>query len=168
MPREESGEVEPIIFDLAVGTGASGSRMESDSMGEIEVPAEHYWGAQTERSLHHFAIGDDRMPIEVCRAYGYIKKAAALVNGELGLMPRWKADLIARVADEVIAGKLDGEFPLYVWQTGSGTQTNMNVNEVIANRAIQLSGGLLGSKQPVHPNEHVNMSQSTNDTFAAA
>jgi fumarate hydratase class II len=168
MPREESGEVEPIIFDLAVGTGATGSRIESDSMGEIEVPAEHYWGAQTERSLHHFAIGDDRMPIEVCRAYGCIKKAAAQVNGELVLMPRWKAELIARVADEVIAGKLDGEFPLYVWQTGSGTQTHMNVNEVIANRAIQLAGGLLGSKQPVHPNEHVNMSQSTNDTFAAA
>ena len=168
MSRDESGEVEPTIMDLAIGTAVRGSRMESDSMGEIEVPAEHYWGAQTERSLHHFAIGNDRMPIEVCRAYGYIKKAAALVNGELGLMPRWKAGLIARVAEEVIAGKLDREFPLYVWQTGSGTQTNMNVNEVIANRAIQLAGGALGSKQPVHPNEHVNMSQSTNDTFVAA
>jgi fumarate hydratase class II len=168
MLRDESSEAEPTISNLSIGTGARGSRIESDSMGEIEVPAEHYWGAQTERSLHHFAIGDDRMPIEVCRAYGYIKKAAAVVNGELGLMPRWKAGLIARVANEVIAGKLDSEFPLYVWQTGSGTQTNMNVNEVIANRAIQLAGGALGSKQPVHPNEHVNMSQSTNDTFAAA
>ncbi len=168
MSRDESGEPEPAISDLPIGTGAQGSRIESDSMGEIDVPAQHYWGAQTERSLHHFAIGDDRMPIEVCRAYGYIKKAAAMVNGELGLMLRWKADLIARVAEEVVAGKLDNEFPLYVWQTGSGTQTNMNVNEVIANRAIQLAGGTLGSKQPVHPNEHVNMSQSTNDTFAAA
>ena len=168
MLRDESGDAEPAISDLPIGTLARGSRIENDSMGEIEVPAQHYWGAQTERSLHHFAIGDDRMPIEVCRAYGYIKKAAALVNGELGLMPRWKADLIARVAEEVIAGKLDSEFPLYVWQTGSGTQTNMNVNEVIANRAIQLAGGTLGSKRPVHPNEHVNMSQSTNDTFAAA
>jgi fumarate hydratase class II len=168
MLGNESGQVEPTISDLPIGTGARGPRIESDSMGEIEVPADHYWGAQTERSLHHFAIGDDRMPIGLCRAYGYIKKAAALVNGEVGLMPRWKAELIARVADEVIAGKLDSEFPLYVWQTGSGTQTNMNVNEVIANRAIQLAGGRLGSKQPVHPNEHVNMSQSTNDTFAAA
>ena len=161
-------ESEPEILDMPVGTGATGSRIESDSMGEIEVPAEHYWGAQTQRSLHHFAIGDDRMPIEVCRAYGYVKKAAARVNGAFDRLPRWKAGLIERVAGEVIAGKLDGEFPLYVWQTGSGTQTNMNVNEVIANRAIQLAGEKLGSKQPVHPNEHVNMSQSTNDTFAAA
>ena len=168
MPSETSSEPEPKILDLPIGTGASGSRMESDSMGQIEVPADHYWGAQTQRSLHHFAIGDDRMPIEVCRAYGTIKKAAAQVNGQLGLMPRWKAELIARVCEEVIAGKLDSEFPLYVWQTGSGTQTNMNVNEVIANRAIQVAGGRLGSKRPVHPNEHVNMSQSTNDTFAAA
>jgi len=159
---------EPKIVDLPIGTGATGSRFESDSMGEVAVPADHYWGAQTQRSLHHFAIGDDRMPMEVCRAYGYIKKAAARVNGSLGRLPRWKADLIARVSDEVIAGKLDAEFPLYVWQTGSGTQTNMNVNEVIANRAIQLAGGVLCSKDPVHPNEHVNMSQSTNDTFAAA
>ena len=159
---------EPKILDLPIGTGVAGWRMERDSMGEIAVPAEHYWGAQTQRSLHHFAIGDDRMPLEVCRAYCYIKKAAARVNSALGRLPRWKADLIARVSDEAIAGKLDAEFPLYVWQTGSGTQTNMNVNEVIASRAIQLAGGTLGSKDPVHPNEHVNMSQSTNDTFAAA
>ncbi len=164
----KSQEPEPRIADLPVGTGAAGVRLERDSMGEVEVPAEHYWGAQTQRSLRHFAIGDDRMPLEVCHAYGYIKKAAAVVNAAAGLMPWWKAKLIARVADEVIAGKLDAEFPLYVWQTGSGTQTNMNVNEVIANRAIQLAGGKLGSKQPVHPNEHVNMSQSSNDTFPAA
>ena len=168
MPPDRYKESEPVIQDLPIGTGEQGRRLESDSMGEVEVPAEHYWGAQTQRSLHHFAIGDDRMPLEVCRAYGYIKKAAARVNGALGLLPHWKAGLIERVADEVITGKLDSEFPLYVWQTGSGTQTNMNVNEVIANRAIQLAGGMLGSKQPVHPNEHVNMSQSTNDTFAAA
>lgn len=168
MSAEKSPEPEPKWLDLAIGTGASGLRTERDSMGEIAVPAEHYWGAQTERSLHHFAIGEDRMPIELCRAYGYIKKAAARVNGALGLLPHWKAELIERVSEEVIAGKLDNEFPLYAWQTGSGTQTNMNVNEVISNRAIQLAGGRLGSKQPVHPNEHVNMSQSTNDTFAAA
>lgn len=168
MAAERSPEPESKLIDLPIGTGAAGLRTESDSMGEIAVPAEHYWGAQTERSLHHFAIGDDRMPIEVCRAYGYIKKAAARVNGASDLLPRWKAELIERVSDELISGKLDSEFPLYVWQTGSGTQTNMNVNEVIANRAIQLMGGALGSKQPVHPNEHVNMSQSTNDTFAAA
>ena len=161
-------DAEPRILDLPVGTGATGTRVERDSMGQIEVPAEHYWGAQTQRSLHHFAIGDDRMPLAVCRAYGYVKKAAALVNAAVGLLPRWKAELIARVADEVIAGELDGEFPLYVWQTGSGTQTNMNVNEVIANRAIQLAGGSLGANVPVHPNEHVNMSQSSNDTFPAA
>ena len=168
MAQDSSPESQPKILDLPIRTGATGVRMETDSMGQVAVPSEHYWGAQTQRSLHHFAIGDDRMPIEVCRAYGYIKKAAARVNGSLELLPRWKAALIARVSDEVIAGKLDSEFPLYVWQTGSGTQTNMNVNEVIANRAIQLAGGTMGSKEPVHPNEHVNMSQSTNDTFAAA
>src|ERR1700676_5092621 len=112
MPPEDSAEVGPTIVERPIGTGARGSRMESDSMGQIAVPAEHYWGAQTERSLHHFAIGDDRMPIEVCRAYGYIKKAAALVNGELGRLPRWKAELIARGADEAIAGKLGHEFSL--------------------------------------------------------
>jgi fumarate hydratase class II len=137
-------------------------------MGEIDVPASHYWGAQTERSLIHFSIGDDRMPKPVYHAYGYVKKAAALVNAAAGRIPRWKADLIARVADEVIAGKLDSEFPLYVWQTGSGTQSNMNVNEVISNRAIQLTGGVLGSKRPVHPNDDVNMGQSSNDTFPTA
>jgi fumarate hydratase class II len=159
---------EPRILDLPIGTGATGERLESDSMGEIAVPAEHYWGAQTQRSLHHFAIGTDRMPVEVCRAYGYVKKAAALVNGDLGVLPQWKADLIARVSDEVIRGELDSEFLLFVWQTGSGTQTNMNVNEVISNRAIQLVGGRLGSKEPIHPNEHVNLSQSSNDTFPGA
>jgi fumarate hydratase class II len=150
-------------------TGTSStSRVESDSMGTIEVPAEHYWGAQTQRSLLHFSIGDDCMPKAVYHAYGYVKKAAAIVNAEAGKLSKDKADLIVRVADEVIAGNLDSEFPLYVWQTGSGTQTNMNVNEVISNRAIELAGGVLGSKEPIHPNDHVNMSQSSNDTFPTA
>ncbi len=143
-------------------------RIESDSMGEIAVPGDHYWGAQTERSLHHFAIGEDRMPVELIRAFAILKKAAALVNYDLGKLPLEKKDLIVRAADEVIAGKLQGEFPLRVWQTGSGTQTNMNVNEVISNRAIELAGGEMGSKKPVHPNDHVNMSQSSNDTFPTA
>ena len=166
----EPGEVEqaPKILDLPIGTGATGLRKESDSLGEIEVPAEHYWGAQTQRSLIHFSIGDDRMPKAVYHAYGYVKKAAALVNAADGRLPRWKAELIAKVADEVISGQLDSEFPLYVWQTGSGTQSNMNVNEVISNRAIQLVGGVLGSKRPIHPNDDVNMSQSSNDTFPTA
>jgi len=137
-------------------------------MGTIEVPAEHYWGAQTQRSLIHFSIGDDHMPKAVYHAYGYVKKAAVLVNAGAGKLPKDKADLISKVADEVIAGKLDSEFPLYVWQTGSGTQSNMNVNEVISNRAIQLVGGRLGSKTPIHPNDDVNMSQSSNDTFPTA
>src|SRR6516164_5503420 len=158
----------PVLHETPIGIDATGMRKETDSMGEIEVPADRYWGAQTQRSLIHFSIGDDRMPKAVYHAYGYVKKAAARVNAAAGRLQQRKADLIARVADEVIAGKLDSEFPLYVWQTGSGTQTNMNVNEVIANRAVQLAGGTLGSKEPVHPNEHVNMSQSTNDTFAAA
>jgi len=158
----------PHVKNLPIGLTASGTRTETDSIGAIEVPADHYWGAQTQRSLIHFDIGDDRMPKEVYHAYGYIKKAAAIVNGETGRLPEWKADLIARVADEVISGHLDGEFPLYVWQTGSGTQSNMNVNEVISNRAIQLLGGRLGSKDPVHPNDHVNMGQSSNDTFVSA
>jgi fumarate hydratase class II len=145
----------PRILDVPIGLDASGTRTESDSLGEIEVPADHYWGAQTQRSLIHFSIGDDRMPKAVYHAYGYIKKAAAHVNGRAGRLPRWKADLIARVAEEVIDGRLDSEFPLYVWQTGSGTQSNMNVNEVISNRAIQLLGGRLGSKDPVHPNDRV-------------
>jgi len=137
-------------------------------MGSIEVPADRYWGAQTQRSLHHFSIGDDRMPVEVVRAFGVLKKACALVNAELGLLPKDKADLIVEAADEVIEGKLDDHFPLYVWQTGSGTQSNMNANEVISNRAIELAGGEVGSKKPVHPNDDVNMSQSSNDTFPTA
>ncbi|MDQ4005500.1 MAG: class II fumarate hydratase [Actinomycetota bacterium] len=143
-------------------------RVESDSMGTVEVPADRYWGAQTQRSLHHFSIGDDRMPIGVIRAFGVLKKACALVNAEDGRLPNEKADLIVQAADEVIEGKLDDHFPLFVWQTGSGTQSNMNANEVIANRAIELAGGELGSKTPVHPNDDVNMSQSSNDTFPAA
>jgi fumarate hydratase class II len=167
--RKPAKRTKPLtIQKLPIGTGTKGIRKETDSMGAIDVPAEHYWGAQTQRSLIHFAIGDDRMPIEVCRAYGYVKKAAALVNGEIGAMPAWKADLIATVSEEVVSGALDGEFPLSVWQTGSGTQTNMNVNEVISNRAIQLARGKLGSKDPVHPNDDVNMSQSSNDTFPTA
>ncbi len=166
--KKTSAETPPRILDLPIGTGQRGVRQESDSMGTVEVPTEHYWGAQTQRSLIHFAIGDDRMPKPLYHAYGTVKKAAARVNAALGLLPRWKAELIARVCDEVIAGQLDSEFPLYVWQTGSGTQTNMNVNEVIANRAIQLVGGVIGSKSPIHPNDDVNMSQSSNDTFPTA
>jgi fumarate hydratase class II len=142
--------------------------MERDSMGEVEVPGGRYWGAQTERSLHHFSIGEDRMPVEVVRAFGVLKKAAALTNLELGKLPREKADLIVAAAEEVIDGKLDDHFPLYVWQTGSGTQSNMNANEVISNRAIEMSGGEMGSKSPIHPNDDVNMSQSSNDTFPTA
>jgi len=137
-------------------------------MGAIEVPADRYWGAQTERSLHHFNIGDDRMPREMIRALGILKKAAAQVNEELGKLPAGKATLIIQACDEVIEGKLDSHFPLRVWQTGSGTQTNMNANEVISNRAIELAGGVMGSKKPIHPNDDVNMSQSSNDTFPTA
>lgn len=143
-------------------------RIERDSMGEIEVPQDKYWGAQTERSLIHFNIGNETLPHSVIRAFGIIKKAAAETNAELGLLPKDKADLIASAADEVIAGKWNGHFPLRIWQTGSGTQSNMNANEVIANRAIELSGGVLGSKNPIHPNDHVNLSQSSNDTFPTA
>jgi fumarate hydratase class II len=143
-------------------------RTETDSMGPIRVPGDRYYGAQTARSLVHFAVGTDTMPRPVLRAFGTLKKAAALTNRDLGLLPAEKADLISRAADEVIAGKLDDHFPLRVWQTGSGTQTNMNVNEVISNRAIQLAGGEMGSKKPVHPNDDVNMSQSSNDTFPTA
>src|SRR5438093_4233924 len=155
-------------------TGGSGlaearaTRVETDSMGRIEVRADRYWGAQTERSLHHFAIGGDRIPLPVIRARGLLKKPAALVNPKLGLLDPRRTELIVSAADEVIAGKLDEHFPLSVWQTGSGTQTNMNVNEVIANRAIELAGGKLGSKAPIHPNDHVNMSQSSNDAFPTA
>jgi fumarate hydratase, class II len=158
----------PILHDLPIGIHAAGQRRESDSMGGIDVPADRYWGAQTQRSLVHFAIGDDRMPKRVYHAYGYVKKAAALINEAAGRLPRWKADAIARAADEAIAGKLDEHFPLYVWQTGSGTQSNMNVNEVLSNRAIQLLNGKIGSKSPVHPNDDVNMGQSSNDTFPTA
>src|SRR6266566_1128793 len=143
-------------------------RMETDSMGPIEVPADVYWGAQTARSLVHFNIGRDLMPPELIRAFGILKKACALVNQELGKLPPEKARLIVQVCDEIISGTLDGQFPLRIWQTGSGTQTNMNANEVIANRAIELAGGVLGSKDPIHPNDDVNMSQSSNDTFPAA
>jgi fumarate hydratase, class II len=143
-------------------------RTESDSMGTIEVPDEVYWGAQTARSLIHFNIGEDRMPPELIRAIGILKKAAALVNTDLGKLAKEKTQLIVAAADEVIAGKLNDHFPLRVWQTGSGTQTNMNANEVIANRAIELAGGQKGGKKPIHPNDDVNMSQSSNDTFPTA
>jgi fumarate hydratase class II len=144
------------------------TRTESDSMGKIEVPANVYWGAQTQRSLLHFNIGRDTMPPELIRAFGILKKACALVNLDLGRLPADKARLIVQAADEVIAGELNDQFPLRIWQTGSGTQTNMNVNEVISNRAIELAGGEMGSKKPIHPNDDVNMSQSSNDTFPTA
>src|SRR6202008_672064 len=144
------------------------TRTESDSMGQIEVPANVYWGAQTQRSLLHFNIGRDTMPPELIRAFGILKKACALVNLDLGKLPPEKAKLIVAAADEVIAGKLNEQFPLRIWQTGSGTQTNMNVNEVISNRAIEMAGGAMGSKKPIHPNDDVNMSQSSNDTFPGA
>src|SRR6202041_338068 len=144
------------------------TRIESDSMGKIEVPNDRYYGAQTARSLIHFDIGRETMPPELIRAFGVLKKAAALVNQDLGKLSPEKAKLIVQAADEVIAGKLDEHFPLRIWQTGSGTQTNMNANEVISNRAIEMAGGVLGSKKPIHPNDDVNMSQSSNDTFPTA
>jgi fumarate hydratase, class II len=144
------------------------TRTESDSMGTIDVPMDRYYGAQTARSLIHFAIGKDTMPPELIRAFGVLKKAAALVNRDLGKLSEEKANLITQAADEVISGKLNEHFPLRVWQTGSGTQTNMNVNEVISNRAIQIARGEMGTKKPIHPNDDVNMSQSSNDTFPAA
>jgi fumarate hydratase class II len=150
---------------------AVATRTETDSMGAIEVRADRYWGAQTERSLHHFAIGDpagDRMPLEVVHAMGILKKACAQVNAADGRLAVDLAAFITQAADEVIAGTLDDHFPLYIWQTGSGTQSNMNANEVISNRAIELAGGVMGSKKPIHPNDHVNMSQSSNDTFPTA
>ena len=143
-------------------------RMESDSMGEIKVPADKYYGAQTARSLINFNIGWERMPREIIRGMGILKKASAMVNAELGVLPADKKDLIVKAADEVISGKLDDHFPLFVWQTGSGTQSNMNSNEVISNRAIELAGGTIGSKDPVHPNDDVNKGQSSNDTFPTA
>ncbi len=144
------------------------TRTESDSMGKIEVPTDRYYGAQTARSLIHFDIGCETMPPELIRAFGVLKKAAALVNKDLGKLSAEKTKLIVQAADEVIAGKLDEHFPLRIWQTGSGTQTNMNANEVISNRAIEIAGGVLGSKKPIHPNDDVNMSQSSNDTFPTA
>lgn len=167
MPSENES-LNTELKDLPIGISATGTRHETDSMGGIDVPADRYWGAQTQRSLIHFSIGNDRMPKEVYHAYGYVKKAAVLVNATAGRLEQWRADAITKVADEVIAGKLDDNFPLYVWQTGSGTQSNMNVNEVISNRAIQLLGGVLGTKSPIHPNDHVNMAQSSNDTFPTA
>jgi fumarate hydratase, class II len=158
----------PKILNLPIGVDAKGMRCEFDSLGDVDVPADKYWGAQTQRSLQHFNIGNDRMPKEVYHAYGYVKKAAAVVNTRAGRLPDWKGNLIQQVCDEVISGALDDHFPLYVWQTGSGTQSNMNVNEVISNRCIQLVGGALGSQNPVHPNDHVNMGQSSNDTFPTA
>src|SRR5450755_2207321 len=144
------------------------TRSETDSSGPINVPADRYWGAQTERSRQNFRIGQDRMPMPIVHALGIVKLAAAETNRELGLLDARRARAIARAAREVIDGKLDDHFPLVVWQTGSGTQTNMNLNEVIANRANQLLGGELGAKKPVHPNDHVNMSQSSNDSFPTA
>ena len=158
----------PVMKDVPIGIDATGQRKEFDSMGDVEVPADRYWGAQTQRSLQHFSIGNDHMPKAVYHAYGYVKKAAAMVNAKAGRLEQWRADAIIKAADEVIAGKLDENFPLYVWQTGSGTQSNMNVNEVISNRAIQLLGGTLGTQTPVHPNDHVNMGQSSNDSFPTA
>ncbi len=143
-------------------------RTETDTMGPIRVPADRYYGAQTARSLVHFAVGSDTMPRSILRAFGVLKKAAALTNQDLGLLAGEKSELLVKAADEVIAGTLDEHFPLRVWQTGSGTQTNMNVNEVISNRAIEIAGGVMGSKKPVHPNDDVNMSQSSNDTFPTA
>ncbi|MFY8216805.1 MAG: class II fumarate hydratase [Chthoniobacterales bacterium] len=143
-------------------------RSESDSMGDIPVPHDRYYGAQTARSLIHFDIGNDVIPKELIKALGILKKSCALANRDLGKLPEEKCDLISQAADEVIAGTLDGHFPLRIWQTGSGTQSNMNANEVISNRAIEIAGGVLGSKQPIHPNDHVNMAQSSNDTFPTA
>jgi fumarate hydratase class II len=163
-----TAEAIPTILNLPIGINATGTRNEFDSIGTIAVPANHYWGAQTQRSLIHFNIGHDLMPKEVYHAYGYVKKAAAIVNTKAGRLPAWKGKLIEQVADEVINGSLDSEFPLYVWQTGSGTQSNMNLNEVISNRCIQLVGGTLGTQEPIHPNDHVNMGQSSNDTFPTA
>ncbi len=146
----------------------SQTRQETDSMGAIAVPSDRYWGAQTQRSIRYFSIGQDKMPLEVVQAIAVTKKASALANAALGKLPQEKAELIGQAADEIIGGQLNDHFPLHVWMTGSGTQCNMNVNEVIANRAIELAGGVLGSKTPIHPNDHVNMSQSSNDVFPTA
>lgn len=154
--------------DVPIEIDATGNRSEFDSMGSIDVPAHRYWGAQTQRSLIHFSIGSDRMPKAVYHAYGFVKKAAAQVNAAAGRLPDWKAQAIVRAAEETISGALDDDFPLFVWQTGSGTQSNMNVNEVIANRACQLLGAPLGRQRPVAPNDDVNMGQSSNDSFPTA
>src|SRR6476659_6945956 len=167
MSEKPDNEI-PTYTDVPIAIDATGSRSEFDSLGHVDVPADKYWGAQTQRSLQHFSIGDDHMPIGVYRAYGLVKKACAMVNEQAGRLEPWRAKAIIQAADEAIAGKLDDQFPLYVWQTGSGTQSNMNVNEVLSNRAIQLLGGELGSQQPVGPNDHVNMGQSSNDTFPTA
>ena len=159
---------QPTYTDVAIGIDATGTRSEFDSLGNVDVPADRYWGAQTQRSLQHFSIGTDHMPIEVYHAYGVVKKACALVNEKAGRLEPWRARVIVQAAEETITGKLDENFPLFVWQTGSGTQSNMNVNEVLSNRAIQLLGGELGSQAPVGPNDHVNMGQSSNDTFPTA
>jgi fumarate hydratase class II len=163
-----SDPAHPTIRNVPIGLDAQGTRSEFDSMGKVDVPADRYWGAQTQRSLQHFSIGGDRMPKAVYRAYGVVKKAAALVNAQAGRLPQWKADAIVQAAEEAIEGKLDEHFPLFVWQTGSGTQSNMNVNEVLSNRAIQLLGGTLGTQEPVGPNDDVNMGQSSNDSFPTA
>src|SRR5437016_13202196 len=147
---------------------AKNARLETDSMGEVEVLADKYWGAPTQRSLLHFNIGYDVLPRQMIRAFGVLKNACALVNHDLGKLSGDKLKLIVQACDEVIEGKLDEHFPLRVWQTGSGTQTNMNANEVISNRSIELAGGVMGSKKPIHPNDDVNMSQSSNDTFPSA
>src|SRR5580704_17101830 len=147
---------------------SASTRSETDSFGPIDVPADRYWGAQTERSRRNFRIGQDRMPMPIVHALGIVKLASAETNRELGLLDRRRVGVIVRAAREVVEGKLDDHFPLVVWQTGSGTQTNMNLNEVIANRANELLGGKLGAKAPVHPNDHVNMSQSSNDSFPTA
>src|SRR5215510_9480891 len=153
---------------MARSPKSDSTRTETDSFGPIEVPSDRYWGAQTQRSKQNFRIGHDRMPIEIIHALGIVKLASAETNRDLGLLDRRRAAAIVRAAREVIEGKLDDHFPLVVWQTGSGTQTNMNLNEVIANRANELLGGELGAKKPVHPNDHVNMSQSSNDSFPTA
>jgi fumarate hydratase class II len=160
--------MEPTVLNIPIGISATGERKEFDSLGDVMVPGNHYWGAQTQRSLQHFDIGYDLMPKEIYHAYGFVKQAAAIVNVAAGRLPKWKGDLIAQVCLEITSGKLDSEFPLYVWQTGSGTHSNMNVNEVISNRCIQLVGGELGSQYPIHPNDDVNMAQSSNDTFPTA
>ncbi|AHJ62879.1 Fumarate hydratase [Granulibacter bethesdensis] len=167
-PSSSDTDQNPVYKDVPIGLDAPGERQEFDSMGTVMVPANRYWGAQTQRSLKHFSIGNDKMPKEVYHAYGYVKKAAAIVNTKAGRLADWRAKVIIQAAEETIAGKLDDNFPLYVWQTGSGTQSNMNVNEVLSNRAIQLLGGTLGTQAPVHPNDHVNMGQSSNDTFPTA